>query len=149
MIVEASTPEAMQALGGRLAAGCKAPMLIFLRGNLGAGKTTLVRGFLRALGHTGVVNSPTFTLVEPYTCSGRHVYHIDLYRISDVQELELIGYRDYLQGDGVCLVEWPEHAQGALPSPDVTLSIEFANAGRTIDIQATSAAGKALVKETF
>ncbi len=99
-----------EALGARLADVCTVPMLIFLEGDLGAGKTTLARGFLRGLGHRGAVKSPTYTLIEPYEIDGRKVYHLDLYRVADPAELDYLGLREMLAEEAVLLIEWPERA---------------------------------------
>ena len=107
-----ATAADMEALGAALAARLHEVRLIGLRGELGAGKTTLVRGLLRALGHAGPVKSPTFTLVEPYALAEAVLYHLDLYRLNDPEELEFLGLRDYLQGRNVCIVEWPERGAG-------------------------------------
>ena len=110
------------AMGKSLAAGLKAGMTIFLEGSLGAGKTTLCRGILEYYGHSGTVKSPTYTLVEPYErLTAMPIYHFDLYRLSDGEELEYIGIRDYFSDTNLCLVEWPEHAEAYLPKPDIII----------------------------
>jgi tRNA threonylcarbamoyladenosine biosynthesis protein TsaE len=112
---------ATAAWGARLAACCEAGLLVFLHGELGAGKTTLVR-----------VKSPTYTLVESYPATVPPVHHLDLYRLADPEELEWLGIRDLLAGDAVCLIEWPERGQGILPAPDLSLSLSYDGAGRRI-----------------
>jgi tRNA threonylcarbamoyladenosine biosynthesis protein TsaE len=123
---------AMLALGAQLARRFPDGGLITLHGDLGAGKTTLVRGLLRALGHTGVVKSPTYTLVEPYQLASRDIYHFDLYRLADPEELEYMGIRDYLRPDALCLVEWPEKAGEMLPTPDLQVYIHHAGLARDV-----------------
>jgi tRNA threonylcarbamoyladenosine biosynthesis protein TsaE len=123
---------AMLALGAQLARRFPNGGLITLHGDLGAGKTTLVRGLLRELGHTGVVKSPTYTLVEPYQVGNRDIYHFDLYRLADPEELEYMGIRDYLRPDALCLVEWPEQAGELLPTPDLQVSIHHAGSARDV-----------------
>ncbi|GAB4288643.1 MAG: hypothetical protein Kow0096_01170 [Thiohalomonadaceae bacterium] len=137
---------ATEALGAALAR-CAADggLLLFLHGNLGAGKTTLVRGYLQGLGHGGTVKSPTYTLVEPYELAGRSVYHCDLYRLGDAEELEFLGIRDYLAGTAQCLVEWPERGAGVLPVADLELTLEYQAAGRLARIQAGTERGGAIL----
>ncbi|MDO9104027.1 MAG: tRNA (adenosine(37)-N6)-threonylcarbamoyltransferase complex ATPase subunit type 1 TsaE [Methylovulum sp.] len=108
--------------------------LIFLHGDLGAGKTTLVRAYLRAGGFTGTVKSPTYTLVEEYTLDGRKICHFDLYRLTDPEELEWIGIRDYFTEGCVCFIEWPERGLGFLPESDVSISLAVEGAGRSLTI---------------
>ncbi len=136
----------MEALGKKLATQVKTARLIYLHGPLGAGKTTLVRGMLRALGHKGAVKSPTFTLVEPYAFMNLHFYHFDLYRLNDPGELEFLGVRDYLDGKGVCVVEWAERAQGVLPTPDVDIMISPTETGRMVRITTLTPRGNALLE---
>ncbi len=107
--------------------------LVFLIGDLGAGKTTLTRYWLQAIGHQGAVKSPTYTLVEPYQIGSRSVFHFDLYRLQDAYELELMGIRDYLeQQQSLFIVEWPSKGQGVLPEPDLTINIAVENEVRYV-----------------
>jgi tRNA threonylcarbamoyladenosine biosynthesis protein TsaE len=136
----------MEALGAKLATQVGNVRLVSIHGSLGAGKTTLVRGMLRGLGHADAVKSPTFTLVEPYIFGNLHFYHFDLYRLNDPGELEFLGMRDYLDGKGVCVVEWAERAQGVLPSPDVDIMIEPTETGRMVRIMTFTPQGDVLLK---
>ncbi|KPK38378.1 MAG: tRNA threonylcarbamoyladenosine biosynthesis protein TsaE [Gammaproteobacteria bacterium SG8_47] len=131
------------ALGARLARGLSPGLMVFLKGELGAGKTTLVRGLLRALGYEGAVRSPTFTLLEPYTAADWRIYHFDLYRLSDPEELEYIGAREYFGDDALCLVEWPERGAGWLPPADILIELECERTGRRARISAQSSRGEA------
>lgn len=129
-----SDETAMLQFGGKLArAVADSGVIVFLHGDLGAGKTTLCRGLLRELGHTGAVKSPTYTLVEPYQFQGQteqqRVYHFDLYRLGDPEELEYMGIRDYFDPANICLVEWPEKGEGFLPIADMDIYIEVSPAG--------------------
>jgi tRNA threonylcarbamoyladenosine biosynthesis protein TsaE len=133
---------AMEALGAALGRAATQDGWIYLHGDLGAGKTTLVRGLLRGLGHSGAVKSPTYTLVEPYDLAGRTVYHLDLYRLGDPEELEWIGIREIFAPGHLCLVEWPERGRGALPEADLQLDLEYAGAGRRIRADARTARGR-------
>ncbi len=128
----------MVALGealGRSLALQKSHCCIFLVGVLGAGKTTLSRGILRAFGHKGAVKSPTYTLVEEYEFSGRRLYHFDLYRIGNPEELEYIGIRDYFTDNNICLVEWPECGEGVLPKPNGFVEITVSEGLRQIRVE--------------
>ena len=113
-------------LGGALAAGLKPGMVIWLEGDLGAGKTTLVRGLLRAAGDSGPVKSPTYTLVEVHAVSGLNFYHFDFYRFNCAEEYLDAGLDEYFSGDGICLVEWPDKAVPYLPLADMRIELQLA-----------------------
>lgn len=117
------TPEETEAFGAKLYQVLPEKCVVFLLGDLGAGKTTLVRGFMRAAGHKGTVKSPTYNIVEEYTIHKRLFFHFDLYRLVDPEELEWIGITDYLQEKSLCFIEWPERGAGYLGEPDVVLSL--------------------------
>lgn len=112
--------------------------LVFLEGQLGAGKTTLVRGILRALGHEGSVKSPTYTLLEPYEVAGRTIYHFDLYRIGDSEELDFIGMDELVDADALKLIEWAERGAERLPAPDVTIRLSLEGEGRHVEVSVNS-----------
>jgi tRNA threonylcarbamoyladenosine biosynthesis protein TsaE len=137
-----ATESATTAFGAALAPLLAAGMVVFLSGELGAGKTTLVRGLLRALGVTERIKSPTYTLVEPYVISRLYLYHFDFYRFSHSDELVEAGFRDYFNRDAVCLVEWPEKAGGQLPAPDLRMVMEVDGDGRRITVSADTEAGE-------
>jgi len=135
-----------EAFAARLAKSSNLDLVIFLQGDLGAGKTTFARGFLRGCGYQGLVKSPTYTLVEPYSlAAGKMIYHFDLYRLCDGEELEFAGVRDYFDGQSVSLIEWPEKAEGYLPEPDIVCQLEYDGAGRKITVSAKTSRGNELV----
>lgn len=130
------------ALGAALAHGLEPGITVFLHGELGAGKTTVVRGALRALGHPGPVKSPTYTLVELYTVSRLDLHHFDFYRFHDPREWTDAGFRDTFNGRNVCLVEWPEKAAGRLPPADVDITLDIQDAGRVATLRSNTPAGE-------
>lgn len=117
-------------------------LMIFLEGDLGAGKTTFARGFLAGLGHQGRVPSPTYTLVEPYVLCGYRVYHIDLYRIRDPAELDDLGLADLLAEGAVALIEWPDHGAGHVPQADIRLRLEPVPGGRALTARDLTGTGR-------
>ncbi len=125
-------PEAMALLGAELARLLTPPRVVTLSGPLGAGKTELVRACLRGLGHDGPVRSPTYTLVETYPLAACTVHHLDLYRLGDPEELELIGVRDLATADAVWMIEWPERGGDRLPPTDWALEIAYEGSGRRV-----------------
>jgi tRNA threonylcarbamoyladenosine biosynthesis protein TsaE len=135
---------AMQAHAAQLGHCMQSPCIIFLSGILGAGKTTLVRSFLRALGYEGAVKSPSFTLVEEYYVHDWQIYHFDFYRIHNSKEIMEMGIRDYLE-DGVIFIEWPEHAADILPKPDLHYRLEIADNAREVFIEAKSVLGEEIL----
>lgn len=137
------------ALGRALLAESLQPLVIAIQGELGAGKTTLVGGILNAVGITGAVRSPTYTLIEPYEAQGRHFFHLDLYRLADPHEVEALGVRDLLTSAAILLVEWPERGAGMLPPADLAISIRYpeaaCNDSRQMLLSARGPAGERLL----
>lgn len=123
------------ALGAALARAGLRRGAVYLAGELGTGKTTLVRGFLRAAGVNGTVRSPTFTLVEEYRIGAMTVHHYDLYRLSGPEELEFLGLRDHLAEDSLCFFEWPERGAGVLPEPRLEIRLEHTGSGPSADLR--------------
>ncbi|MCO1332958.1 tRNA (adenosine(37)-N6)-threonylcarbamoyltransferase complex ATPase subunit type 1 TsaE [Microbulbifer sp. OS29] len=124
-----------------LAAGLQEGLTLYLHGQLGAGKTTFCRGVLRAFGYEGAVKSPTYTLVEPYELGLQRVYHFDLYRLGDPEELEFMGVRDYFSTQSLSMVEWPERGEGILPPPDLQIELEVPDSGRRLRLFSHSLRG--------
>jgi tRNA threonylcarbamoyladenosine biosynthesis protein TsaE len=165
MQFELADPVATEEFGARLAHCCgesyrqqlgaerlKGGITIFLNGDLGAGKTALVRGFLRGLGHQGPVKSPTYTLVEPYHFASldaqsglQTIYHFDLYRLGHPEELEYLGIRDYFESATTALIEWPERGAGMLPTPDLNIQIDYLGEGRHVTITSRTTCGVQLL----
>ncbi|XPF93422.1 tRNA (adenosine(37)-N6)-threonylcarbamoyltransferase complex ATPase subunit type 1 TsaE [Colwellia sp. RE-S-Sl-9] len=143
--------EATIAMGSLLAKiikdDLKQGLIVYLHGDLGAGKTTLTRGFVQGMGHQGNVKSPTYTLVEPYELELWNVYHFDLYRLADPEELEYMGIRDYFGENSCSFIEWPEKGEGFLPEADLIINIEYKNAERTIRFDAKTTLSQFLLEK--
>ncbi|MBS0378549.1 MAG: tRNA (adenosine(37)-N6)-threonylcarbamoyltransferase complex ATPase subunit type 1 TsaE [Proteobacteria bacterium] len=139
----AAQTEALGAALARALPQVPGPLALYLEGDLGAGKTTLARGFLRALGVTGAVRSPTYTLLELYPLAGHTVVHADLYRLSGPGELEPLGIRDYAAAGHVWLIEWPDRGQGRLPRADLTVHLAVAGDHHPLELQAHTQDGTA------
>ena len=140
-----ASPQATERLGACLADTVQASCCIYLSGELGAGKTTLVRGFLHRWGYEGKVKSPTYTLVEPYSIAGWEVWHCDLYRLNDPEELAFLGIRDFMNEHTVLLIEWPERGAALLPKPDLRLLLDYVANERRCCLEATSECGQEML----
>jgi len=138
---------AMLAFGAKISQTCGDTAVIFLQGELGAGKTTFTRGFLRGLGFEQRVKSPTYTLVESYEINGQKIFHFDLYRVRDADELEFIGIKDYFIPHAICLIEWPDQGAGLLPPADLSCYIEHCSVGRKIRLEANSNVGDVILRQ--
>jgi tRNA threonylcarbamoyladenosine biosynthesis protein TsaE len=137
-----ATEAATLSLGAALAPCLRGGMVVYLSGELGAGKTTLARGILHALGHAGRVKSPSYTLVEPYKLSKLYLYHFDFYRFESPRELEDAGFRECFGAHALCLVEWPEKAGAKLPAADLKIVIHVSGNGRRVELFAATEGGR-------
>jgi len=142
MNINLADESATLSLGAALAPCMQPGWVVWLDGDLGAGKTTLVRGLLRALGDTGPVKSPTYALVEIHVVSGLNLYHFDFYRFNQPEEYLDAGLDEYFAGDGICLVEWPEQAVPYLPAADLHIRLTVAGEGRLGSLEAGSERGR-------
>lgn len=134
MVTKTVDLPALQQVAQDFVADLQAGQIVYLHGPLGAGKTTFVQALLKALGYQGLVKSPTYTLVEAYSLAALDVYHFDLYRLQDPQELASMGLRDYLHESALCLFEWPEKATGCLPKADWLIELAYAEDQRSLMI---------------
>jgi tRNA threonylcarbamoyladenosine biosynthesis protein TsaE len=137
--------QATVAMGGVLAQNITQGAVIYLHGDLGAGKTTFTRGVVQGFGHTGKVKSPTYTLVEPYELENQSIYHFDLYRLSDPEELEFMGIRDYFNDKSICMIEWPEKGAEFLATADLELTLEYVAQKRKVSIMGQTQKGEEIV----
>ena len=138
--------EQQEALGAKLYQAINSGFIIYLTGDLGAGKTTLSRGFIQASGHVGAVKSPTYTLLEPYDVNGQSILHFDLYRLADPEELEFIGIRDLLTDDAIALIEWPDQGEGVIPQADLIINIQYQLEGRQLTATANTRKGEQVLE---
>lgn len=143
--LDLSNEEASERFGSQLATWLTAPLVLTFSGDLGAGKTTIIRAMLRQLGVDSAIKSPTFSLVESYCCQQMQIHHFDLYRIHQAEELDYLGFRDYFTNQSICCIEWPEHAGNQLSEIDLCIKLINKGAGRHMQIVASSVAGKQIL----
>jgi tRNA threonylcarbamoyladenosine biosynthesis protein TsaE len=132
-------------MAARLASCLISPLVLTFNGDIGAGKTTLIRAMLRSLGVTSAIKSPTFSLVESYQTSNFHIHHFDLYRIHDETELEYVGFRDYFEDNAICCIEWPDRAKSYRSMADIDFTLDLKGNGREMQIQALSSVGQTVL----
>lgn len=150
LCIELTTQEETESFAAKVAKACvgvNTSIAIHLVGDLGAGKTTFSRGFIQALGYSGRVKSPTYTLVEPYEIDGRDIFHFDLYRLADPEELEFMGIRDYGEGTSISLIEWPSKGEGFLPEANICINIAFTDKGRLMTIESLNSTGEQVIRQ--
>ena len=147
MIIPLKNETETTAIGAKVASCLQGGEVIYLKGELGTGKTTLVRGALNKLGFVGNVKSSTYTIVEPYSIDSHVVYHFDLYRLNDSEELESLGIRDYCDGQSICFFEWPEKGGNLLPNADIKLELTYLQNTREVEFTAKSDVGKTILKQ--
>ncbi len=144
---ELKDEQATIAVANTFAQVCEPPLTLYFQGPLGAGKTTFIRAFLRALGVEGKIKSPSYAIVEPYHLADFDIYHLDLYRLAHVDELEMIGIREYFSPRSICCIEWPEHGKGVLPTPDMDFILEYQEQGRQLTLTAHTQRGAVVCEQ--
>jgi len=145
IVIELPDEFASQRFAKQLGHCLTAPLLLTFSGDIGAGKTTIIRAMLQHLGIQSAIKSPTFSLVESYLCNNVPIHHFDLYRIHHEDELEYLGFRDFFSAKSICCIEWAEHAGKLLPTADIRFKLSIKGAGRLIQISALSEAGKRIL----
>lgn len=143
--VELTDERASEQLARQIAQCVSAPLILTFSGEIGSGKTTIIRAMLQNLGVQSAIKSPTFTLVESYLCNNVPIHHFDLYRIHHEDELEYLGFREYFSHQSICCIEWAEHAGKLLPASDIQFNLSIKGAGREMQIIASSVAGKRIL----
>lgn len=145
LVLDLKDEQASEVFAAQLAVCVTAPLIMSFSGEIGAGKTTIIRAMLKKMGISSAIKSPTFSLVESYVCHGVPFHHFDLYRIHHEDELEYMGFRDYFSNNSICCIEWAEHAGNALPGIDIRFKLNIKGAGREMQIIASSVAGKRIL----